>query len=205
MGLCRFYRTSPEKSNVLTGLKSAKCASQDLRNDTHAKRVGWQLTVIVFEGESVSPVCLLKELHSHVALSRITIHKPEEAEVGVRNCVYCCPICTYIIKNDTALLDQIIVGHYWGSFSCGKCLAFAADTAEHMKRHIAGCGQSQMERCKACSMCHKVHWGSKSGCKSRKAKKRTKEGISTAAWKKPCSSPTESVSTVTSQKQVKKH
>ena len=110
-----------------------------------AKRVGRQLTVIVFDGESVSPVCLLGELHSHMALSRIAIHTPGEAEVGVRNRMYCCPICTYVIKNDIALLDHIIVGHYWGSFSCGKCLAFAAATAERMRRHIAVCGQSQME------------------------------------------------------------
>ena len=33
-----------------------------------AKRVRWQLTVIVFDGESVSPVCLLGELHFRVAL-----------------------------------------------------------------------------------------------------------------------------------------
>ena len=26
MGLCQFYRTSPEKANVLMGLKSAECA-----------------------------------------------------------------------------------------------------------------------------------------------------------------------------------
>ena len=49
-----------------------------------AKRVGWQLTVIIFEGESVSPVCLLQELHSHLTLSRIAIHTPEEAKVGVK-------------------------------------------------------------------------------------------------------------------------
>ena len=31
MGLCRFYRKSPEKSNVLTGPKSAKCARRIYR------------------------------------------------------------------------------------------------------------------------------------------------------------------------------
>ena len=84
-----------------------------------------------------------------MALSRMAIHTPEEVEVGVWNCIYCCPICSYVIKNKIALLDHIIVGHYWGSFSCGRCLAFAAATTEQMRRHIAGCGQSQMEHRKA--------------------------------------------------------
>ena len=205
MGLCRIYQTSPEKSNALTQPKSAECARRIYGMVEIAKRVRWQLTVIIFDGESVSPVCLLKELHSHMALLQITIHTPEEAEVGVWNCMYCCPICAYVIKNDITFLDHIIVGHYWGSFSCGKCLAFAVATAEQMRRHIAGSGQSQMESCKAPSVHSKVYRGSKSGRKSRKAKKRTKEGVSAAARKKPRSSPTESIPMVISQEQAKKH
>ena len=205
MGLCWFYRTSPEKSNVLTGPKSAECARRIYSMVEIAKRVRRQLTVMVFDGESVSPICLLGELHSYLALSWITIHTPGEADVGVWNRVYCCPICSYVIKNNIALLDHIIVGHYWGSFSCGKCLAFAAATAKRMRRHIAGCGQSQVVHGKVCSACHKVHRGSKSGHKSRKGKKRTKEGVSTVTWKKPCGSPTGSIPMVTSQEQAKKH
>ena len=72
---------------------------------------------------------------------------------GYGNHVYCCPNCAYIIKNDMALLDHIIVGHYWGSFSCRKCLAFVAATAEWMRRHITGCGQSQMEHRKVRLTC----------------------------------------------------
>ena len=68
MGLCRFYRTSPKKSNVLTGPKSTECAHRIYGTIEIAKRIGRQLTVVVFNGESVSPVCLLQELHSHVAL-----------------------------------------------------------------------------------------------------------------------------------------
>ena len=120
MGLCQFYRTSPEKSNVLTGPKLAECAHRIYGIVEIAKRVEWQLTVMVLDGESVSPVCLLEELHSHMALSRIAIHAPEEADVGVWKHMYCCPICTYVVKNDIALLDHIIIGHYWGSFSCGS-------------------------------------------------------------------------------------
>ena len=139
MGLWRFYRTSPKKSNVLTGPKSAECACRIYSMVEIAKRVGQQLMVIVFDGESVSPVCLLGELHSHMALSWIVIHTPGEADVGIWNQVYCCLICLYVIKNNITLLNHIIVGHYWGSFSCGKCLAFAVATAEWMRRYIAGC------------------------------------------------------------------
>ena len=84
MGLCRFYRTSSKKSNVLTGLKSADCTHNIQGMVELAKGVGQPLTVIVFEGESVTPLCLLLELHSHLTLSRITISTPEEAKVGLR-------------------------------------------------------------------------------------------------------------------------
>ena len=122
MGLCQFYRTSPKKSNVLTGLKSADCACKIQGMVEIAKRVGQLLTVVVFKGESVISMCLLQELLSCLTLSHIVIHTPEEAKVGVKNHVYCCPICAYVVKNDLVFLNHIIVGHYWGSFSCGKCL-----------------------------------------------------------------------------------
>ena len=63
MGLCQFYRTSPEKANVLVGSKSADCVHRIHRLIELAKRIGWQLMVVIFEGESVSPRCLLGELH----------------------------------------------------------------------------------------------------------------------------------------------
>ena len=122
MGLCQFYHMSPEKANVLVGPKSAECAHKIRCLIEIAKRIGWQLTVVVFEGESVSPWCLLGDLHSCLALLRFTIHTTEEAKIGISIHVYCCPICAYVIKNNTTLLDHIIVGHYWGSFSCGKLL-----------------------------------------------------------------------------------
>ena len=205
MGLCQFYQMSPEKSNVLTGPKSAECARRIYGLVEVAKRVGWQLMVAVFNGESVSAICLLGELHSRLALLQIAIHMPGEADVGVLNCVYCCPICAYVVKNNTALLDHIIVGHYWGSFSCGRCLVFAAATAERMRRHIVVYGESQMEHHKVCSTCCKAHHSSKSSHKSRKGKKRTKEGVSTVTRKKLHDSPTGFNPTVTSQEQAKKH
>ena len=144
MGLCQFYEMSPEKANVLVGPKSAECARRIHHLIEIAKRLGQQLMVVVFKGESVSPLCLLGDLHS-----QFTIHTPEEAKIGIRIRVYCCPIFTYVVKNNTAFLDHIIVGHYWGSFSCGKCLAFAVDTVEQMMRHFTHCGQSEMEHHKA--------------------------------------------------------
>ena len=117
--------------------------------------------------------------------------------MGRRNYVYCCPICTYVVKNATALLDHIVVGHYWGSFSCGMCLSFAAMNAEEMKRHIGTCVQSQTGRHRVHSTRPVKHRGKKSGRKSKKAAKRTNEGVGMTVRQKPHDSPT-------SQEQTKK-
>ena len=184
MGLCQFYRTSPKKANVLVGQKLAECAHRIHHLIEIAKRIRQQLMVVVFKGESISPWCLLGKLHSWLALSRFKIHTPEEAKIGIHIRMYCCPICTYVIKNNTTLLNHIIVGHYWGSFSCGKCLAFTADTAGQMMRHFTHCGQSKMEHHKARSMCSKAHQDSKSG-HTHKGGKKKKEGDSMAKQEKP--------------------
>ena len=67
-GLCRFYHMSPGKANVLVGPKSAASAHKIHLLIEIAKGLGRQLTVVVFEGESVTPKCLLGELHSCMAL-----------------------------------------------------------------------------------------------------------------------------------------
>ena len=173
-GLCRFYHTSPGKSNVLVGPKSAESARRIHRLIQIAKGLGRQLMVVVFEGESVTPKCLLSELHSCMALSQYALHTSDEAKMGIRNRVYCCPICEYVVSNPTTFLDHIVVGHYWGSFSCGVCLAFTTHTAAGMMAHLIGCGKSEMERSKARSPREKAHQGSKSGRKSKG--KKSKEG-----------------------------
>ena len=81
-GLCQFYQMNPKKSNVLTGPKSADCACKIRGMVEMPKRVRRLLTVVVFEGELVTPVCLLQELHSRLTLCCITIHTPDEAKVG---------------------------------------------------------------------------------------------------------------------------
>ena len=69
MGLCQFYRMSPEKSNVLTGPKLAHCTCKIYRMVEIARGMGRQFTIVIFDGESISPTCLLRELHSHASLS----------------------------------------------------------------------------------------------------------------------------------------
>ena len=175
-GVCRFYHMSPGKSNVLVGLKSAESARWIHRLIEIAKGLGRQLTVVVFEGESVTPKCLLSELHSCMALSWYMLHTSDEAKMGIQNRVYCCSICTYVISNPTTLLNHIVVGHYWGSYSCGKCLAFATHTVAGMMAHLIGCGQSNLEHSKTRSPREKAHQGFKSGRKSKG--KKSKEGNS---------------------------
>ena len=67
-GLCRFYHTSPGKSNVLVGPRSAASAHRLHRLLQIAQGLGRQLTVVVLDGESVTPWCLLGKLHSCMAL-----------------------------------------------------------------------------------------------------------------------------------------
>ena len=98
MGLCRFYWTSSKKSDVLTGLKSTDCAHKIQGMVELAKGVRLPLTVIVFKGETVTPMYLLQDLHLCLTLSHIAIHTPKEAKVGPMNHMSCCPICTYVVK-----------------------------------------------------------------------------------------------------------
>ena len=138
-GLCQFYRTDPEKSNVIMGLKSAASTCSIKRLLDLAKELGHPLTIVVFEGGTVTLLGLLQELHLHLTLSCIPIHTPQEAKIGQNNCVSCCPICVYVIKNDNAFLNHVIIGHYWSSFSCGKCLDFVASSGQQMKKHFPKC------------------------------------------------------------------
>ena len=114
----------------------------------------------------------------------------------------------YVVKNDYSFLNHIIVGHYWSSFSCGKCLKFAASNGQQMKRHIPDCGKPKKECKKMCSKGNKApkaQNSSKSGHKSKKAKKNKadKGGRSMAGQKKPRGSLTKSSGTVaTSQEQA---
>ena len=111
---------------------------------------------MVFEGGIVTLPGLLQELHSHLALSCITISMPDEVKVGLKNCVSCCPICTYTVKNDYSFLNHIIIRHYWNSFSCRKCLEFAASSGQQMKKHFPKCkGPKEEHKKKKCSK-HKV-------------------------------------------------
>ena len=71
-----------------------------------AKGVRRPLTIIVFEGESVTPLCLLQELHSRLTLSCIMISTPEEAKVGPKNCVSCCPIYVHVCGPKRLLIPE---------------------------------------------------------------------------------------------------
>ena len=194
IGLCRFYLMSSKKSNVLTGQRSTDCARNIQGMVELAKGVGRLLTIVVLEGELVTPLCLLQELHSCLTLSCITISTPEEVKVRPKNCMSCCPICMYMVQNDYLFLNHIIFGHYWSSFSCGKCLKFVVTTGQPMNRHILGCEKPQKEHKRKHSASNnqalEVHSSPKSGHESKKAKKKSdKEDVGAAGWKKPCSTP----------------
>ena len=213
LGLCRFYWTDPQKSDVITGLKSAASTQRIKHLLELAKELGWPLTIVVFEGGMVTPLGLLQELHSHLTLSCIPIHMPDEVKMGQKNHMSCCPICAYIIKNDYTFLNHIIVSHYWSSFSCGKCLEFVASSRQQMKKHFPMC-HSPKEACKKLSSKGGkppgLQGNDKSDCKPKKGKKDKankadkahKDDKHGAEGGKPCRSPFKSSGETASQEQV---
>ena len=132
--------------------------------------------MVVLEGESITPWCLLDELHLRMALTWFALHTSGEAKMGIWHHVFFCPICAYVANNPTIFLDHIVVGHYWGSFSCGVCLAFATLTAVEMKVHLRDCGQHGDEHSKARSLRKKAQ-SSKPGRRSKGKKSKDGDGL----------------------------
>ena len=48
-------------------------------------------------------------------------------------------LSVYIVKNDSAFLNHIVICHYWSSFACGKCLKFVMSSGQQMKKHFLKC------------------------------------------------------------------
>ena len=78
LGLWRFYRTDPQKSNVITGPKSAASVRRIKCLLELAKELGWPLTIMVFEGGMVTPLGLLQELHLHLTVMHTDPHSGGE-------------------------------------------------------------------------------------------------------------------------------
>ena len=74
LGLRRFYWTDPQKSNVITGLKSAGITHKIRHLLQLAKELKWPLTLMVFEGGTVTLLGLLQELP--FTLDPLTYHDP---------------------------------------------------------------------------------------------------------------------------------
>ena len=74
--------------------------------------------------EATAHRCGLRGWNSHTAGAS------GEVKLGLKNHMSCCPICTYIVKNDYSFLNHIVIRHYWSSFSCGKCLEFTASSRQ---------------------------------------------------------------------------
>ena len=68
MGLCQFYRMSPEKSNVLTGPKLADCTRKIYRMVEIARGMGHQFTIMSFltESPSLLGVCSESYIPAHL-------------------------------------------------------------------------------------------------------------------------------------------
>ena len=64
LGLCRFYQTNPQQSNIITSPKSAADTCKIKHLLERMKDLGQPLTIVVFEGGNITPLGLLQELHS---------------------------------------------------------------------------------------------------------------------------------------------
>ena len=45
----------------------------------------------------------------------------------------------YVIKNDRAFLNHIVIGQYWCNFACGKCLDGVTMSGQQLKKHFLKC------------------------------------------------------------------
>ena len=95
--------------------------------------------IVVFEGDNMTPLGLLQELHLRFTLPCIPIFTSDKAKQGQKTCVSCCPICASIIKNDSAFLNHILISHYWSNFVCGKCLDVFVTSGQQMKKDFLKC------------------------------------------------------------------
>ena len=120
LGLCRFYCTNPETLKSISAPKSPAsiCLVKHLLEK--AKGHGWPYIIVIFEGGNMTMLRLLQELHLQFTLSCIPIFTSDEAKQGQKTHVLCFPICTYIMKNDSAFLNHIVISHYWSNFACRK-------------------------------------------------------------------------------------
>ena len=206
LGLCHFYHTKPPYSNVITSPKSAASTRRIKHLLEKAKDLGWPFTIVVLEGGNVTLLGLLQELHSQLTLSHILIFTPEEAKLGQKMRTSCCPICMYIVKNDSAFLNHIVICHYWSSLSCGKCLKFVVSSAQQMKKHILKC-PSIKDACEQmdsqCSKWSKPHGSGGSSIKPKQDKKDKEDKCGKKEKDdKPHRSESKSGNKATSQEQV---
>ena len=168
LGLCWFYRADPETAKSISALKHlvnvhrVKCLLEK------AKGHGWPYIIVVFKGGNVTPLELFQELHVWFTLSGIPIFTADEAKWGQKPHVCCCPISAYIIKNDSAFLNHIVISHYWNNFVCGKCLDVIMTSDQKMKKHfLKYCGIADV--CKKPDSQGSASNGSPLGSKSSKS------------------------------------
>ena len=139
LGLCRFYRADPETVKSISAPKPLASICRVKCLWEMAKGHGQPYIIVIFEGGNMTPLGLLQELHLWFTLSCIPIFTTDEAKQGKKPCVSCCPICAYIVKNDSAFLNHIVISHYCSNFACGKCLYAIVTSDQQMKKHFLKC------------------------------------------------------------------
>ena len=138
LGLCHFYCTDPNMSTP-TPLKPPATVEHVKQLLFLASMQQWLYIIVVFQGGTVTPLGLLKELHTQSVLAHIPIYRPGETKDGHNPCMSCCMFCTYTVQNDPAYLNHIVCTHYDANFACGACLSAITSSGQQMKNHIKEC------------------------------------------------------------------
>ena len=139
IGLCWFYCADPETVKSISAPKPLASADKVKRLLEKAKVQGQPYIIVIFEGGNMTLLELLQELHLWYTLSCIPIFTADEAKQGQKPHVSCCPICAYLIKNDSTFLNHIVIAHYWCNYTCRKCFDVVITSGQQMKKHFLKC------------------------------------------------------------------
>ena len=63
----------------------------------------------------------------------------QRLKANPKNHMSCCPICVYVVKNDSSFLNHIVVRHYWCNYACGKWVNFVVTLAQKLSMHVGVC------------------------------------------------------------------
>ena len=124
LGLCQFYHSNPETVKSVPAPKppvtahKVKCPLEKAREQGTSTRVSFTVHFVTYP-------------HIH----------PWWAKWGQKLHISCCPIWTYIVKDDSTFLNHIVITHYWCNYAYRKCLDVVVTSGQQMKKRYHWCAR----------------------------------------------------------------